>query len=134
MMSKPRLALSFAGGVLVGAVGAATLVGWHWNRNFSNWYVLQLADQANVAREIYAGREVELAEHIKVRLPVYVRTVQREFGAAEGADWAVWLVSDVYNAAGTPPPPELQKVFASLPPRRTCKRPASHRGDGSAPR
>jgi len=134
MSRRWLFAATFLGGVVVGAVGYSAFVGRHWQRNFSSWYVLGLADQANVAREIFSGRGPELAKRIEGSLPEYVRAVRREFGDDEGADWALWMVSDVYDAAGTPPPPELQVVFASLPPRRSCKPPASRGFADGAPR
>lgn len=119
-----RSLLTFVGGLLVGAVGAWCLVNWHWQRNFSNWYVVQVADQANVAREILSGRGVELAERIKSDLPAYVEAMRSEFGDAEGAEWALWMVSDVYQVAGATPPAELKAVLAALPPRASCRPPA----------
>lgn len=125
MNPKWRYTLAFLGGLLVGAMAAWTFAGWHWKRNFSNWHLLQLADHANAATEIFSGHGSELAERIKAGLPEHVRTVRGEFADVEGAEWALWMVSDVYKAAGTPPPEELQAVFAALPPRPSCKRPGS---------
>ena len=59
-----RYGLTFFAGALTGAVLAGGFVGWHWNRNFVNWYVMGVADQANVAREIHSGRGRELAGRI----------------------------------------------------------------------
>jgi hypothetical protein len=134
MGTRWRLLLAFVGGLVVGGASFGTLVAWHWNRNFESWYVLQVGDQAHVANEILAGRGMALAERIQASLPASVRAVQGEFANAEGADWALWLVSDVYKTAGTAPPAELQAVFASLPPRATCKKPSNNRGAGDAPR
>jgi hypothetical protein len=118
------IAAAFVGGLVVGGAGGSIFVGEHWKRNFWSSYVMGLADQANVAREIHSGRGPELAKRITDSLPEYVRAVTRNAPRAEGADWALWMVSDVYKAAGIEPPPELRTVFASLPARRTCKPPA----------
>ncbi len=127
-----RYSATFVAGLVVGAVTAASYVGWHWNRNFQDSYALQLADQANVAKEILSGGGPALAERIKVRLPEYVSALRGPLGVGDRANWALWVVSDVYKAAGTAPPTDLQAVFASLPPRPSCKRPSSARGiDGA---
>lgn len=125
MSQKSRVVLAFAAGLLAGGAIAGGFVAWHWNRNFSGWYVLQVADQANVAKEILSDRGPALAERIKTTLPAYVHAVHTEFAQAEGANWALWTVSDVYKAAGTPPPPDIAAVLAALPPRASCKKPAA---------
>ena len=115
--------LTFAIGAAVGGLGAAFLVSSHWQRNFAGWYILQVADQANVAREIYVGQAAQLAERIRASLPSYVRAVEQEFRTAGGREWALWIVSDAYRASGQLPPPEVQSVLARLPARETCRKP-----------
>ena len=125
MSSRWRYAVTFAGGLLVGALAAAAVVGTHWSRNFSSWHVLQIADQANVAREILLGNGPQLADRITANLPAYVQSIQKvqdEFGPAEGVEWALWAVSDVYEASGSAPPDELRTILDSLPARASCKR------------
>jgi hypothetical protein len=124
MSRKWLTTLAFLGGLMVGAVAAWAFVGGHCKRNFSHFYLVQLADHANVATEILSGRGSELAERIKTGLPEHVRTVRTEFDDAAGAEWVLWMVSDVYEAAGTPPPEELRAVFAALPPRPSCQPPS----------
>lgn len=120
--SRPYV-LTFLAGSVIGGVLSAAAVGGHWKRTFENQYVAGLADQANVAREIYAGRSTELADRIRQSLPEYVTAIEREFRSAQGREWAYWLVSDVYQASGAPVPGQLRPILASLPPRPSCKRP-----------
>ena len=124
MRRGATIALTLVGGLLLGALAGAFFVGRHWQRNFADWYVLEVADQANVAREIYSGREERLADGILASLPSYVRSLRGDLAKGEGSAWALWIVSDVYKAAGTPPPAELQEIFEVLPERQSCKRPA----------
>jgi hypothetical protein len=132
MRPSVRSLLKFSAGLVIGAVAGGGLVGWHWNRNFRNWYVMGMADQANVAREIYAGRSQELADRIRRTLPTYVRAVESEFRNGEGRDGAYWIVSDVYKVSGAEVPAELKPILASLPPRGSCRKPASPmRGNGA---
>lgn len=123
MRKRWSLTLTFLAGVLVGGAAAASFVGWHWERNFRDWYVLQLADQANVAKEIYSGKAPELADRLRSSLPVYVNVVESHFPNTEGKYWAYWVVDDVYRVSGVKPPQELQGLLASLPPRPKCQRP-----------
>jgi hypothetical protein len=120
-----RYTATFVVGLVLGAVVTATVVRSQSKRNVRNWFVIQLADQADVAQEILSGRGPALEEHIKSRLPEYVSTVRGPLGAGDEANWALWVVRDVYEAAGTPAPPELQPIFAALPPRASCKRPSA---------
>jgi hypothetical protein len=112
-----RSVFTFLGGFLVGAVTLAALVGWHWKGNFENWYVLGVADQANVAREIYSGRGDALADRIRQDLPHYVLVVDREFPDSDWATPALWLANDVYAESSTPVPPEIEEILAAPPPK-----------------
>jgi hypothetical protein len=118
-MPKRYVVLSF----LLGGFAAAWLVGWHWERNFQSWYVLQLGDHANIAKEIYTGKGAGLADRLRSSLPTSVQAVESQFPRTEEKYWAYWIVKDVYSVSGTRPPAELQAVLAALPPRPTCKRP-----------
>ncbi len=120
-----RYGLTFMAGSLAGAVVAGAFVGWHWQRNFANWYVMGLMDQANVAREIYSGQGRELADRIRGSLPTYVTAVEREFRNAQGREWALWMVSDAYKAADEDLPEELRELISTLPPKQSCRRPKS---------
>ncbi len=79
MTNRAKFIAIFATGFIVGTVFAATAVSWKWNRDFDDWSAMGLADQANVAREIYAGRSEELAARILNALRGYVVDMDRNF-------------------------------------------------------
>ncbi len=133
MRTIARYGITFFLGLVFGGVAAATFVGWHWNRNFRNWYVRGVAGEAFTAREIYAGRADKLADQIREQLPDFVLAVRRN-GGGEGRDGAYWLVSDVYQISGAEVPSDIKPVIDKLPPRASCKPPKPQmRRNGAAP-
>jgi hypothetical protein len=120
-------------GLALGAVAGATYVSSRWHDNFATLFVIQTADQANVARRIAAGEGEALAAGIRAALPGYVQALQREFPKAPGRDWALWAVRDVYEQGGTPAPAELAGLLAALPPREQCPPPGGAPPEGPAP-
>ena len=127
MKPKAQLLLAFSGGLLFGGLASGFFVGWHWNRNFQDWYLTGVADQANVAREIYAGRSVQLADQIRASLPQYVLAIHGEFGTPESSYPALRLVRDVYNESSTEIPGEIAQILSRVPPRSpgSCTVPTS---------
>jgi len=111
-------------GLALGAVGGATFMGWQGQKTFTSLYLVQTADQANVAKEIAAGRGDELAARIRGTLPGYVTTLREQFDEVEGRDWALWAVRDAYEAAGVDPPEAIAAALATLPERAACPPPA----------
>jgi hypothetical protein len=94
--------------------------------------VLGVADQANVARDVYSGRGDALADRIRRDLPHYVLVVDREFPDSRWATPALWLAKDVYAESSTPVPREIEEILGALPPKRSgcCKLPAPGEGKG----
>src|SRR5262245_47246149 len=125
-----RSILIFLAGVLIGAMVGGVIVGRHWIANFWDWQLGGVADQANVAREIYAGRSKQLADRIRESLPTYVADIERERPGVEGKEWAYWIVRDVYEVSGEPVPASLKPVLSALPSRATCKQPVRKAGAG----
>lgn len=111
-------------GLALGAVGGATFMGWQGQKTFTSLYLVQTADQANVAKEIAAGRGEELAARIRATLPGYVTTLREQFDDVEGRDWALWAVRDAYEAASAEPPESIAAALATLPERAVCPPPA----------
>jgi len=132
MAGQSRSMLIFVGGLAAGGAIAWAVMGWRGSRTFQDQYVIALADQANVAHQIYSGHSKELADRIRQCLPAYVAAAEREFRGGRGREWTYWLVRDVYQASGTPVPESLKPIFASLPPRPSCKRPTSPWAGGAS--
>lgn len=124
-MKRPdrRSVAVFLAGVLVGGVLAAVGVSWIWNRQFEDWYVLEVADNANVAKEIYLGHSQELADRIRLSLPEYARHIETDFADSQWSAGTLWLIADVFEASDTKPPPEVERIIDSLPPRESCPAP-----------
>ncbi|MCB1007620.1 MAG: hypothetical protein KDB94_01865 [Acidobacteria bacterium] len=110
-------------GLSLGAVAGATFMGWQGQKTFTSLYLVQTADQANVAREIAAGRGEALAARIRGELPGYVETLDSQFEDAAGREWALWAVRDAYEAAGIDPPEAIASRLATLPERAECAPP-----------
>jgi hypothetical protein len=120
-------------GLAVGSVLSGAWVSWKWQKTFQTMYVVETADQANVAREIAAGRGAALAERIRASLPGYALGLEREFRGVAGKDWALWAVRDAFEAAGVAPPEEIATQLRALPPREASPPPEGVRaaaGDG----
>lgn len=111
-----RPALLFTAGFVVGALVAGGFVAWRWYQSFENAYALDVADQANVAREIYRGRADELARSITQSLPGYVRVLDTSYRDAKSFNMAIRLVADAYEAAGQEPPADVKRILDSVPP------------------
>jgi hypothetical protein len=111
MTNKANLIVIFTTGCVAGTVFAATAVSWKWNRDFDDWSAMGLADQANVAREIHAGRSEELAARILNALPGYVVDMNRNFRDTNSTATALRLVGAAYRESGEPMPDEVREIL-----------------------
>ena len=84
---------------------------------FGHLYCLQVADQANVALHIRAGKQDDLLKVIDEGLPVFVKALNENFRSQPAATNALWLVRGYYENNLLPLPPEITKALADLPPR-----------------
>ena len=110
-------------GLALGAALAGAWVTYSWQKSFATVYLVQMADQANVAREIGQGGGPALAERIRESLPMYVQALERDFSEVQGKDWALWAVRDAYEAAALVPPASIAPVLQALPARASCPPP-----------
>jgi hypothetical protein len=81
-----------------------------------------IADQANVAAEIYSGRATELAERISSSLPEYVAAIHPQFTDSEWYEPALRRIADVYEASRREAPDEVKRLIGTLPPRPSCRK------------
>lgn len=123
MADARRRVFDLAVGLALGAALAGAWVTYSWQRSFATVYLVQMADQANVAREIGRGEGAALAERIRAALPIYVQALERDFRDVQGKDWALWAVRDAYEAAGVAPPEAIAATLRDLPPRASCPPP-----------
>lgn len=111
MRSRTKTAAAFMAGLVVGSLLAATAVSFRWGREYGRWHALQVADQANVATEIYAGRSEELAGRILESLPQYVEDMDQAYRAPESADMVSRLVAAAYRESGEPMPAAVRRIL-----------------------
>lgn len=133
MADARRRVFDLGVGLALGAVLAGAWVSWSWQRSFATVYLVQMADQANVAREIGRGAGPALAEKIRAALPLYVATLDRDFRDVQGKDWALWAVRDAYEASGVTPPASIAPILQALPPRESCPPPRGAAPPAPAP-
>ncbi len=105
--------LSFFLGVVVSWI----ILGRMSTATFGHLYCLQVADQANVALHIRAGKQDDLLKVIDEGLPIFVKALNDNFRSQPGATNALWLVRGYYENNLLPMPAEITNALAGLPPR-----------------
>src|SRR6266542_4868789 len=103
--------------LLVGGVAGAVMMRRGCDRDLGHLYVTELMDKAYVARQIYRGHSLELANQIRGRLPEFVLGVEKEFKHDDARDTAFRVVLDVYQTSNTEVPVEIRALLAAGPPR-----------------
>ena len=116
-MKHLRTVAVFVVGFVAGAlVIGLTLARWE-RREFEARYLMGVADQANVARQIQAGRSAELVAKIRRDMPASVRAVAGLKTIDDPAP-VLWSVRSFYEESSLAVPPEIEPILASLPPRQ----------------
>ena len=123
-MIQSKTLWAFLSGLAVGGFGIGLVVSRHSERNFAEWYILGVADQANVAGEILAGRGHDLALANVERFPEYIRAMGPLPVDPSAKNATLWRIRDAYQASGVAPPKEVEPLLRDLPPRSACKLPA----------
>jgi hypothetical protein len=111
--------------LIVGGVVGAVFVRRMCERDMGHWYVTDLMDRAYAAREIYAGRSRQLADHLRERLPEQVLGVEKEFRQDETRNTAFRVVGEAYAASNTEVPVEIRSLLANVPPRPSREVPSA---------
>ena len=101
----------FVAGFVAGAVVASVIVSWKWNRDYEYLQTVQLAGQAHVATEIYAGRSEELAESILGELPGYLDDVDRHHLGPPSTPLVANWVQRAYEESGQAMPTSAREIL-----------------------
>lgn len=129
-MPRPRtvglLSLGASLGLVVGAIGASAMVASHYNRMFRERYVLDIVEQAQIAKQIRNGSGLDLANRIEQTLPEYVVALEREYGRHDAVLPGLRSVKDFYVSTATPVPESIRLILDKLPPAppASCDLPA----------
>lgn len=114
---KAKLSLAALTGLAIGVVAMWLLVARTTDQAFSDLYVSSVADQANVALHIRAGRQMELVKSIEAALPSYVLALDQDFGGHPGSTEALWMVKAYYERNQITISSEVRQILDALPPK-----------------
>ena len=117
MKTGLKMTIFFLVGCLIGTVVGGGFIAWQYYKVFRWQYSTQVLDQANIVRQIYAGRSKELADRIVQSLPQYVITVNEMYGRDKKKLPILWLVKRVYKENSIPVPDAISAILDSLPPK-----------------
>jgi len=84
---------------------------------FGNQYLVSVMDQANVALQIRAGKQMNLVTNIEAALPSYVISVDQGFRGLAGSTDTLWMVKAYYERNHIAVPSEIRSILDSLPPK-----------------
>ncbi|MFA6186041.1 MAG: hypothetical protein WC770_02355 [Phycisphaerae bacterium] len=117
MKTRLKMTMFFLAGCLIGTVVGGGLIAWQYTKLFKREYLVQVVDQANIVRDIYAGKSKEFADSIVRILPQYVIALNKMYGKDEKKLPALWLIKRVYKENSIPVPEEISAILNSLPPK-----------------
>ena len=120
---KTKMTLAALAGLVLGVVAMWFLVARTTGRVFANQYLISVADQANVALHIRAGRQLTLLTNIEAALPSYALVVDQEFRGQSESTNALWMIRAYYERNQVTIPPEIRGILDSLPvkPPTSCQ-------------
>ena len=105
------IVLSCAISLSAGALGGAMWAKRSADRYIGHWYVTDLMQNGYAAREIYAGRGRQLADHLRDKFPERVLGVEKEFRQDDARNTAFRVVTEAYAESGMAVPPEIRDKF-----------------------
>src|SRR5690242_10865386 len=103
---KTKIFLSVLAGFVLGVVAMWFAVKQTTVKAFANQYLVGVMDQANVALNIRAGKQLELLTNIERALPGYAIAVSEEFRGNPGSTNALRMVKAYYERNGITIPAE----------------------------
>ena len=132
---KIKIFFSVLAGFVLGVVAMGFVVQQTTMKVLDNLYVGGVADQANVALHIRAGKQMALLTNIEASLPSSVLAVDEEFRGHAGSPNALWMVKACYERNEIAIPPEIKGILDALPakPPTSCQNRLRALDEGSTP-
>jgi hypothetical protein len=112
-----KFALTFIGGLLVGAVATFLILG-QITFQYRDYYMNAAHEQVFIASELRANRERELQKRVEAGLPEIVLTIHNDnqLRKAAGAPSVLRNVRDFYELNSLPVPSEISGILNEVPP------------------
>lgn len=111
-----KFALTFIGGLLVGAVATFIILG-QITLQYRDYYMNVAHEQVFLASELRAKRERELQNRIEAGLPEIVLTIHNnsQLRKAAGAPSVLRNIRDFYELNSLPIPSEISEILNEVP-------------------
>jgi hypothetical protein len=111
-----KLALTFIGGLLVGAVAAFIILG-QITLQYDDYFMKGARDQVFIASELRANRERELQNRVEANLPEIVLTIHNDSQLRKAADAPSVMrqIKDFYESNSLPVPSEISGILSEVP-------------------
>ena len=111
-----KFALTFIGGLLVGAV-ATFLILSQITFQYRDYYMNAAHEQVFIASELRANRERQLQKRVEAGLPEIVLTIHNDsqLRKASGAPSVLRNVRDFYELNSLPVPSEISGILNEVP-------------------
>jgi hypothetical protein len=111
-----KLALTFFGGLLVGAVATFLILG-QITFQYRDYYMNAAHEQVFIASELRAKRERELQNRVEAGLPEIVLTIHSDsqLRKSAGAPSVLRNIRDFYEVNSLPIPSEISGILNEVP-------------------
>jgi hypothetical protein len=111
-----KFALTFIGGLLVGALATFIILG-RLTFQFRDHYMTVANEQVFIASELRAKRERELQNRVEAGLPEIVLTIHNDnqLRKAAGAPSVLRNIRDFYETNSLPVPSEISGILNQVP-------------------
>lgn len=115
-MGMKKLALTFTGGLLIGAVATFITLS-QITFQYRDYYMNDAREQVFLASELRARRERELQNRVEANLPEIVLTIHNDSRLRKSADapFVLRQIKDFYELNSLPVPSEISGILNEVP-------------------
>ena len=120
MKAKLKTAVIFVAGLLIGAAVTFLCLGRMNQQQFARSYATGVIEQAFLASELRANRQVELSKRIEANLPSAVLAIHQHTNlqSVPESQSALRSVKHFYEVNGLPVPTEIAGILNDVPSRQ----------------